>query len=54
MVGNVDLPDLRAALALSTPGIACTGSIFDDPGVDAGRVLAPVSEDDDLLDEMLS
>lgn len=34
--------------------LARRGSIFDDPGVDAGRVLAPVSEDDDLLDEMLS
>ncbi|HUX19692.1 MAG TPA: ribbon-helix-helix protein, CopG family [Spirochaetia bacterium] len=30
------------------------GSIFDDPGVDAGRVISPLISEDDLLDEMLT
>ncbi|WP_455383524.1 CopG family ribbon-helix-helix protein [Salinispira pacifica] len=33
--------------------LARTGSIFDAPAADAGRILAPLSSEDDLLDEML-
>lgn len=34
--------------------LARRGSIFDVPPAEAGRVLAPLSDEDDLLDEMLS